>query len=128
MLNLTNTPKAGDGDWLYEILIDYRIDLDKMKPAEAYLNAKQAIQAHLHQQAVRYEGEVRAARLEIAKMYSAIGRDDYTWGSGGLPEEVLRVFPSFRSSTADVPRGKKQFMDFVLAQLTDPSTGSGADV
>lgn len=54
------------------------------------------------------------ARLEVARMYAAIGRDDITWGAGGVPKEVLEVFPEFKASTADIPRGKKQFMDFVV--------------
>src|ERR1044071_1328651 len=55
--------------------------------------------------------------LELARMFAAIGRDDITWGAGGLPGEVLDFFPAFRSSTADIPRGKREFMDFVIDQL-----------
>lgn len=69
----------------------------------------------------------RQGQLKIAKMFAAIGRDDFTWGGGGLPEEVLEVFPEFRSSTADIPRGKKQFIDFVIQQLSQPHTQLGEE-
>ena len=77
---------------------------------------------YLHERAEAVEQLIsnreKLARIELAEAYSAMGRDDMSWGANGVPKEVLKVVPeSYKTSTADVPRGKKAFMDFMLTTL-----------
>lgn len=72
-----------------------------------------------HQQ---LEAKVAEARLQTAKAIASMGRDNPLWDE--VTPEVLELLPDFASSTADIPRGKKQFLDFIIAHLTNNKTTS----
>lgn len=55
-------------------------------------------------------------KLDMAQAYYDMGRNDPFWMGNPLPKSVLKVLPNYyRESTADVSRGKKSFMDFMLS-------------
>jgi hypothetical protein len=66
---------------------------------------------------------VAEAKADMAQAYHDMGRHDALWSATPLPLSVLKVLPkSYESSTADVPRGRRPFMDFMLATLTKQNT------
>lgn len=106
------TDTLDNSEWLDEILLNFAKRVESIPRGKTYTwyEEKQAILVHIAEELVK-------ARQEMAAMYAAVGRDDISWGADGIPKEVLTVFPDYAKSTADIPRGKKQFMDFVQAQL-----------